>query len=90
VSKKGKKIMSLKGDFSFRPEINGVHQGSTTIRIGPRSKINVAKPFSTRRGRNKSLQEVSNLSGQERLSRTPPYKAKNIVSFDQVSLANSK
>jgi len=57
--------MSLKGDCSFRPEISGVHQGSTTIRIGPRSKINAAKPFSTRRGRNKSLQEVSNLSGKK-------------------------
>lgn len=81
--------MSFKGDFSFRPEISGVHQGSMTIKIGPGSKIDNAKPFSTRRGRNKSPQEVSNVRRQERLSMTPLYKAKNIVSFDQVSLTNS-
>lgn len=35
--RKGKKIMSLKRDFNFKPETSGVHQRSTTIKTGLRS-----------------------------------------------------
>jgi hypothetical protein len=50
ISGKGKKIMSLKIDFSLRPKTISTHQGSTVIRIGPRSENSVTQPSSTRKG----------------------------------------
>ena len=49
ISGKGKKIMSLEIDFSLRPKTISTHQGSTVIKICPRSKNNATQPSSTRK-----------------------------------------
>jgi hypothetical protein len=40
--RKGKKVVSSKGDFSFKPEIEIARQGSISIRIGLRPEHDYA------------------------------------------------
>jgi len=84
-----KKIVSLKEDSNFRPETGDACQGFMTIKIDLRSRIGVAQPFSTKKGKARSPQEVSNLKKWERLPKTSPDEVESIVSFNQVSLASS-
>ena len=71
TSKKGKKIMSREGYFSFDPKNGITHLGFTNIRINLRSASGSAQPFSTERGNETVFNEALNLKGQIRLLRTP-------------------
>jgi len=50
--------------------------------------VALLNPFSTRRGNKTVPHEALNLKGQIRLPRTPRDEAENIVSYEQVTLAN--
>lgn len=80
--------MSYKGDFSFHPKNGITLYGSSTIRIGPWFTSGSTQPFSTRKENEIVPHEALNLRGQIRLPRTPRDEAENIVSYEQVTLAN--
>ena len=47
-------------------------------------------PLPLEKGNEIVPQEASNLKGQLRLHRMPPYEAESIVSYKQVTLVNAK
>jgi hypothetical protein len=67
TSRKGKKVATLEGNFSFSLETGDIRQRSTTIKSSPRFEFSVTPPSSTRMRESRSPQEVSDLKGQEML-----------------------
>ena len=61
-----------------------------TIRISSRSESDATQLSYIRRGIKPVPQKTLNLKGKLRLPRTPRNEVENIVSYEQITLTNSK
>lgn len=88
TSRKRKKKVSFKGDFTLTLKNNSAHQRSSTIRIGPQFRIDASPPSISRRMENISPQEVASLKRKERVPKNPTNNVQSMVTLNQMDEAN--